>query len=37
MLSPIQEAQTIKRPTQIKGVDEEALIRKWVFEKLHEG
>ena len=31
-----QEAETVKRMAESKGVDQEALIREWVLEKLHE-
>ena len=31
-----QEAETVKRLAESKGVAEEVLIREWVLEKLHE-
>ena len=31
-----QEAETVKRIAESKGVVQEALIREWVLEKLHE-
>jgi glutamine synthetase adenylyltransferase len=31
-----QEAETVKRIAEYKGIDQEALIREWVLEKLHE-
>ena len=31
-----QEAETVKRIAKTKGIDQEALIREWVVEKLHE-
>ena len=31
-----QEAETIKRIAESKGVVQEALLREWVLEKLHE-
>ena len=31
-----QEAETVKRIAESKGIDQEALIREWVLEKLHE-
>ncbi|MGH8592508.1 MAG: CopG family antitoxin [Gammaproteobacteria bacterium] len=34
-LSP-QEAETVKRIAESKGIDHEVLIREWVLEKLHE-
>ena len=31
-----QEAERVKRIAESKGVDQEALLREWVLEKLHE-
>ncbi|MGH8476349.1 MAG: CopG family antitoxin [Methylococcales bacterium] len=31
-----QEAETVKRIAESKGIDQEAVIREWVLEKLHE-
>ena len=31
-----QEAETVKRIAKTKGIDQEALIREWIVEKLHE-
>jgi hypothetical protein len=31
-----QEAKAVKRLAQAKGIDQEALIRGWVLEKLHQ-
>lgn len=31
-----QEAKAVKRLAQAKGIDQEALIREWVLEKLHQ-
>ncbi len=31
-----QEAETVKRIAEAKGVVQEALLREWVLEKLHE-
>lgn len=33
---PPQEAETVKRIAESKGINQEVLIREWVLEKLHE-